>query len=106
MDALALQGIGINGQSGDQGLAFSGLHFCDLTLVQNQSANELYVIMALFKVPAGNLPDGGKSFGHNVIQGFALSQASPKLRSHSLEFLVGHILKFWLKFGNPLSEGG
>ena len=106
MDALALECVGVNGQSGDQGLALSGLHLCNLTLVQDQSANELTVVVALFKAPSGDLPDGCKGFSHDVAQGLSFGQPSPKLRSHSLEFLVCHLLEIRLKFGNPFGHGG
>ena len=41
------EGIEIDRQRGDQGLAFAGLHLGDLALVQDHAADELHVEMAL-----------------------------------------------------------
>ena len=43
MHAAAGQGVEINRQGGDQGLAFAGGHFGDLALVQGDAADQLDV---------------------------------------------------------------
>ncbi len=72
VDAAAGERIQIAGESGDEGLAFAGLHFGDLALVQNHAADELHVEVAhLHGAPAG-LADHGEGFGQNLVEGFAL----------------------------------
>ena len=48
--ALAFESVQIGGQGGDQGLAFTGLHFGDVAPVQGSTAHELHVEVTLAKV--------------------------------------------------------
>jgi len=47
MNAIAGQGVQIDGQGGDEGLALTGLHLGDLAVVQHHAAHQLHVEMAL-----------------------------------------------------------
>jgi hypothetical protein len=42
--AAACQCVEVERQSGNQGLAFTGSHFRDLSLVQHHAADELHVV--------------------------------------------------------------
>ena len=46
MCALAAQCVQVDGQRRHQGLALTGLHFCDFALVQHHAANHLNVVVA------------------------------------------------------------
>ena len=66
--AMARQGIQVAGQSGDQGLAFAGLHFGDLALVQHHAADQLHVKMPHLQYPAAGLAHHGEGLGQNLVQ--------------------------------------
>ena len=74
MDAFAFEGIEIDGQGGDQRLAFAGLHLGDLAFVQHHAADQLHVEMALAQRALGRLADRGEGFRQQVVQGFAVPQ--------------------------------
>src|SRR5207248_831466 len=46
VNAASTERVQINRESGDQGLAFTGLHFRNLALVQHHSADQLHVEVA------------------------------------------------------------
>ena len=75
MDALAFQGVQIDGQGGDQGLAFAGLHLRDRAAVQHDAAHELDVEMALAQGAGRGLAHRGEGVRQDVLQALALGQA-------------------------------
>ncbi len=66
--AVACQRIQVAGESGDQGFAFTGLHFGDLALVQHHAAYQLHVKMPHLQYPAAGLTHHGEGFGQNLAQ--------------------------------------
>ena len=88
MYAFAVKSIKIGGQSGYQRFAFTGFHFGNLAVVQNNTADELDVVMALAKGAFGGLADDGKSLGQELVQGFALFDAGAEFVSLGLKLLV------------------
>ena len=75
MHAVAGQRIEIDGQGGDQGLAFAGLHLGDVALVQHHAAHQLHVEMALAQGALGRLAHHREGFRQQVVQGLALLPA-------------------------------
>ena len=55
VDALAVERIEVDGQGGDERLAFTGLHFGDLAVVQDDAADQLHVEVAHIAGRAGRL---------------------------------------------------
>jgi hypothetical protein len=66
--ALALEGVEVDRQGGDQGLALAGLHLGDLALVQHQAACELDVEMALSEGPFRGLAHRGEGVDEHVVE--------------------------------------
>ena len=58
--ALGLEGVEVDGQGGDQGLAFAGLHLGDPAEVQGGPAHELHVVVTLADGALGRLAHDGK----------------------------------------------
>ena len=73
--ALAGERVEIDGERGDQRLAFAGLHLGDLALVQDHAAHQLDVEVALTQGPLGRLAHRGEGLGQQVVERFALGQA-------------------------------
>ncbi len=74
VDALAGQRIEIDREGRHQRLAFAGLHFGDVALVQHHAADQLHVEMALAEGALGRLPDRGEGGNQNVVQGLAVRE--------------------------------
>ncbi len=79
MDSQPAQGIQVDRQGGGQGFSLTGLHLGDLSLVENHSSDELHVEVPLAQGPAGSLPDYGKGFDQEIIQGLTLGETLPEL---------------------------
>ena len=73
VNAVTGERVEVAGEGGDEGLAFAGLHFGDLALVQHHAADQLHVEVAhLHGAPAG-LADNRKGFGKQLFQGIFFS---------------------------------
>ena len=90
VDAVALEGVEVGGQGGDQRLALTGLHLGDVAEVQRRATHDLHVEVALAEHPAGGLAHGGERLGHEVVEALALGQPLPELVRHALELCVAH----------------
>ena len=75
MHAFAGERIEIDGERGDQRLAFAGLHLGDAALVQHHAADHLHVEMALADGALGALAHGGERLGDQIIEIGAVAQA-------------------------------
>ena len=89
--ALAFEGVEIDRQGGDQGLAFAGLHLGDLALVQDHAALQLHVEVALAERALGRLAHHGEGLDQEVVQGLALGQALAELGGLGAQLLVGEL---------------
>ena len=96
MHAVAGQGIEIDGQGGDQGLAFAGAHFGNMALMQHHAAHQLNVEVTLAQGALGRFTDHGKGFGEQIIQRFAGRQPFAEGGGHGAQLFVahGHIARF------------
>ena len=97
MDAFAGQGVEVDRQGRDQGLAFAGLHFRDLAPVQNNAAQHLYVEMAQAKGAFGGFAHGGEGFDHDVVDAFPRLKSLSEGGGAGLERVVGQLLEFRFK---------
>jgi len=86
---LAGQGVQVDGQGRDQGLALAGLHLGDATAVQDRAADELDVEVPHVDGAAAGLPADGEGLGQEVVQGLAVGDALFELRRLVAELLVG-----------------
>ena len=68
VDALAGERVEVDGERGDQGLAFAGLHLGDRALVQHHAADQLHVEMALAEGALGGLAHGGEGRDEKVVE--------------------------------------
>ena len=105
MDAVSGQGVEIGRQGGHQGLAFTGFHLGDASLMQDNAADELHPIGAQAQHPVRRLPDGGKGLRQDVVQGLALLQALLELRSLGLKLFVGEGAVFLLQSLDLVGDG-
>ncbi len=97
MYALAGQGVQVEGQGGDQGLALAGFHFRDAAPVQDHPADELHVEMPHLHRAQARLAANRKGLGQQAVQGGTLVQAPAELGRHGTQFLVGLLLHRWLE---------
>ena len=97
MDALAGQCIQISGGGGDQGLAFAGAHFRNLTAVQHHSADHLDVEMPHVEEAAARFADYREGFHQKVIQGRAIGQFFAEFNGFGGKFAVRQRLDGGLK---------
>ena len=95
VNTLAAEGVEVGGEGGYQGLAFTGLHLGDAALVQHDTAHQLHAVGAHAQHAVRGFPGGGKGFGQNIVQRFAVSQALLELHGLMLELGVGQSLVFF-----------
>ena len=97
VDALALEGVEVDRQGGDQRLAFAGLHLGDLALVQDHAALELDVEVPLAERPLGRLAHRGEGLDQQVVQRLAFGQPLAELGRLGAQRLVGELLELRLE---------
>ena len=105
VDTLTGQGVQVGGQSGDQGFAFAGAHLGNAALVQDNTAHQLYAVVAHTKHAPGSFAAGGKGLGENIVQGSAVGQAGLQLGGLGLELSVGQSLVLFFQCLNFVYDG-
>ncbi len=68
MHALAGERVQIDGEGGDQRLAFAGLHLGDVALMQHHAADQLHVEVTLAEGALGGFADGGESRNEEIVE--------------------------------------
>src|SRR5438094_8088342 len=68
MHALAGQGVEVQGEARDEGLALAGLHLGDLALVQHDASDELYVEVAEADRPPPCLAAHRERFDQQLVE--------------------------------------
>ncbi len=68
VDAPAGQRVQVDGQGGDEGLAFAGAHLGDLAAVQDDAADELDIVVALVDGALGGFTHDGEGLGQELVQ--------------------------------------
>ena len=89
VDALAGERVEIDGQRGDERLAFARLHLGDLALVQNHAADELHVEMALAEGALGGFAHGGEGGDEQIVDRGAFGKLPPEVLGTQLQLVVG-----------------
>jgi hypothetical protein len=66
--AAAGECVQIDGQGGDQRLAFAGFHLGDLAVIEHHATDELHVEMAQTEHAFGGLAHHGESLGQQIVE--------------------------------------
>ena len=74
VDSLAIQRIQICRRCGYQSLSFTGPHLRDSSLMQHDTADQLYREMLHIQSPARRFPNRSKCLRQNIIQSFPCCQ--------------------------------
>ncbi len=90
---LARQGVEIDGQGCDQGLALAGAHLRDLAGVEHHAADELHIEVAHAQGPLGRLADDREGLREQVVELGTVGQAGAELSRLGLEFCVAQGLE-------------
>ena len=69
MAASPGEGVEVERQTGNEGLALAGTHFGDLPAVKRDATHQLHVVVAHAKGASGGLTDGGERFREDVVEG-------------------------------------
>ena len=78
--AASAERVQIHRQGRDQRLAFAGLHFGDLALVQHHAADQLHVEVAHVEHAAPGFADHGEGFHQKLVQRFVDEPWCARLR--------------------------
>ena len=85
--ATAQQRVDVQGQCGNERLAFTGLHLGDRPAVQDQTAENLCVEMPHVDRALAGLANDGKGLGQQVVEGLSLVETlaeSRRARRHAI----------------------
>ncbi len=88
MHAFVGQGVQIHRRGRGQGLALTGAHLSDLTVVHHDPAKDLDVEGALPQDPPGGLADRRVGVEQQVVQRLAVCQSGLELCGPSGQFCV------------------
>jgi hypothetical protein len=88
MNALAFEGVEIDGQGRDQRLALAGFHLRDHAHMLDDAAHELDVEMALAEGPFGRLAHRCESVFQDLVEGFAVAQPLAQQGRAATQFFV------------------
>ena len=115
---LASQGVEVEGQGGNEGLAFAGRHLGDLILVEGHAPDELDVEMdhlpsqLMFAdggsgaaETAGGVLDDREGLGEEGVKGFTLGVAILELLRLAAELVVRQFLVLGFEGVDPLDDG-
>ncbi len=101
MHALAGQGIQVDRQGADQGLALAGPHFRDLALVQNDAADQLDIVVAHAEHPNGGLANHGEGFRKQIVEAGSGRQSAAELLGLAAQGLVAERFEVRLQCIDP-----
>ena len=88
MNAFACESVKISREGSNESLTFTGLHFCDTTLVKNNTAENLYGIVLHTENTPCRLTASRKCFGENIVECSTFLKTLLELNSLVLELLV------------------
>ncbi len=100
VDAFTGQGVEVNRQGRHQGLALTGFHLGNFTLVQNDATDQLHIEMTHAESSFRRLAHDRKCLRQEVIEGFTGGQTLLELSCFRLEVIVGECLELYLEAVN------
>ena len=86
--AFSIQRVQIRRKRGYERFSFSCLHLCDTSLVKDNTADNLYSVMAHAQAPECSLAHDSVRFRENIVQCLPLRQTLLKFSCLSSEFFV------------------
>ena len=89
VDPVALEGVQVDRQRRDQGLALTGLHLGDPPEVEGHAAHQLGVEVPLAEYPPGRLPHQGEGLDQQVLQALPVVEALTELTGERGQLVVG-----------------
>ena len=92
VDALALEGVEVRRERGDERLAFAGDHLGDVAAVQDDAADHLHVEVAHVLGALGGLAAGGERLGQEVVELRAGGEPLAELGGDAAQVVVGERL--------------
>ncbi len=92
VDALAFERVQIDGQRGDQRLAFAGFHFGDLAAVQDDAADQLDVEMPHVEDAAAGFAADGEGFDQQIVERCAVGDALLEFDGFGGQIDIGELL--------------
>ncbi len=105
VDTLAGESVQVDGQGGDQGLAFAGLHFRNAAAVQDHAADELHIEVAhVHHAPAG-LATHGEGLGQDAVQAFAVGHALLESDGLGAQVVVALALELGFELSDASHDG-
>ena len=104
MDAVAREGVEVDGQGGDQGLALAGLHLGDLPLMKNDTAEQLDVVVPHAQGAARGFANGGEGGNQQVVETGALLEAGSSFAGAGPQLVVAQRFEFRLEGVDPVHE--
>ena len=87
---VAGQGVEIDRQGRDQGLAFAGLHLGDHAAMQDDAAHQLHVEMALAESALRRLAHGREGVDQDVVELGAVGELLLELLGPRAQLVIGH----------------
>ena len=94
---VPVEGVEVQRQGGDQGLALAGAHLGDLALVQHDAADQLHVEVAQADRARGRLAHRREGLRQQLVQRLAGRQALAKMGGPIPDLLVGQRLELGLE---------
>ena len=103
--ALAFERVQVDGQRGDQGLTFTGLHFRNAAPVQDHATDELYVEVPHVHHAAAGLATDGEGLGQHAVQAFAVGNALLEFDGFAAQLVVGLAFEVGLELADAGDDG-
>ena len=97
MDALAGKRVEIDGKRGDKRLAFAGLHFGNLAVMQHHAANQLHIEWPEAQSALGGLAHRGESRNHKIVERLSGSKFRLECLGQPLEIGIAQFFIFGLQ---------
>ena len=106
VNAFSFQRIQVRRECRYQGLSFTGLHLGNSSLMENDSAHELYPVMFHMDGTVCGFSYNGKGLHQQIIQCLAIGQPLFKLDGFSTKFFIGQRLHLFIQCFNGIYQFG
>ncbi len=101
VDTAPAERVEVDREGGDQGLAFTGLHFRDLARVQHHPADQLHIEMTHVEDAAAGFAADGEGFDEQLVEDFFQGEVA---FGFDLLLAVGVGVRLVGDFGEPLLD--
>ena len=102
VNSVTRKRVKVGGKCSHKGFTFTGFHFRNTSLMENDTAENLYGIVLHTENTPGCLAAGGKSLGKNIVKGFTLGKTFFELGGFCLKLTVGKSAVFGFVRKNPV----